>query len=87
MKPLTIIFSLLLSLSCSSQTAISESVKVATFCKVWGFLKYYHPAVATGKIDWDKEFTTRADVLHTLTTKQALNGFYADWINSIGAIK
>ena len=24
-------------------------------CKVWGFLKYYHPDIANGKIDWDNE--------------------------------
>ena len=22
-------------------------------CKVWGFLKYFHPIVALGKLDWD----------------------------------
>ena len=26
------------------------------FCKVWGYLKYYHPSVAKGKYDWDNEF-------------------------------
>ena len=23
--------------------------------KVWGFLKYYHPTIASGKYNWDKE--------------------------------
>jgi carboxyl-terminal processing protease len=27
--------------------------KLVSTCKIWGFLKYYHPAVTTGKYDWD----------------------------------
>lgn len=27
---------------------------LAVLGKVWGFLKYYHPVVATGKYDWDQ---------------------------------
>ena len=26
--------------------------------KVWGFLKYFHPQIAAGKFDWDKELVT-----------------------------
>ncbi len=29
--------------------------RLANFCRVWGFLKYYHPAIAAGQYDWDKE--------------------------------
>ncbi|MGC3977414.1 MAG: hypothetical protein QM751_03810 [Paludibacteraceae bacterium] len=25
---------------------------LAVLCKVWGYLKYYHPAVVEGKYDW-----------------------------------
>lgn len=28
--------------------------RLATFGKVWGILKYFHPQVATGEIDWDQ---------------------------------
>lgn len=28
--------------------------RVATFGKVWGILKYFHPGVASGDIDWDQ---------------------------------
>lgn len=31
----------------------AEVDNLAGLCKVWGFLKYYHPMVAKGKIDWD----------------------------------
>lgn len=41
------------------QTEISETSKLASYAKIWGFLKYYHPEVAKGKFDWDKEFITQ----------------------------
>ncbi len=40
-------------LNCSPKEGISESQKLAGVCKVWGFLKYYHPNVGSGEIDWD----------------------------------
>jgi len=27
-------------------------------CKLWGFLKYYHPAITKGGIDWDAKLTS-----------------------------
>ena len=26
---------------------------LSNLCKVWGVLKYYHPAIQKGKLDWD----------------------------------
>jgi hypothetical protein len=35
---------------------VNDPAKIASFIKVWGFLKYYHPTVTSGKIDWDSVF-------------------------------
>jgi len=70
-----------------AQATVSETEKIATFCKVWSFLKYYHPVVATGKIDWDKEFTTKMNSVRSFNTKQQINAFYSRWVNSLGEIK
>ncbi len=35
----------------NAQSHIEENSNIATFIKVWGFLKYYHPTVAQGKIN------------------------------------
>ena len=64
----------------------NEVEKIATFCKVWGFLKYYHPEVAKGKEDWDSVFMSRAQVLYKLENKKAINEFYTDWIKSLGDV-
>ena len=28
---------------------------LAVLAKVWGFLKYHHPRIVSGDLDWDKE--------------------------------
>jgi carboxyl-terminal processing protease len=69
-----------------SQNVDKETSKIATFCKVWGFLKYYHPAVGTGKIDWDSCFVSRIQTLPSLKTKKEISNFYIDWLNSLGTV-
>jgi hypothetical protein len=52
-----------ISLSAAAQTTAQTTAQSQTLLpqqidnlfllgKIWGFLKYYHPAVASGKIDW-----------------------------------
>jgi C-terminal processing protease CtpA/Prc len=83
----SILIFLLVSVSTYSQTTIQESQKIATFCKLWGFLKYYHPTVAKGKLDWDREFMSRIKVVSSLNSKQEINNYYSEWIKSLGKVK
>ena len=41
---------------------------LATLGKTWGLLKYYHPGVAKGKMDWDKFL-----IFHAMNMKNAKN--------------
>ncbi|MCP4156400.1 MAG: hypothetical protein GY757_52290 [bacterium] len=41
------------SLHADRDCSLDQTKRLATLAKVWGFLKYYHPDVATGEIDWD----------------------------------
>ena len=70
-----------------TQTDLAEIQKIATFTKVWGFLKYYHPKVATGKHDWDQEFMTRIKDLPSLKNKEEISRYYLDWLNSLGPVR
>lgn len=38
-------------------STISEEkvIDLAKFCKVWGVVKYYHPQVVAGDVNWDYE--------------------------------
>ena len=52
--------------------------------KVWGYLKYHHPAVVNGKYNWDYElFRITPKVLAT-TTSTERNQLLADWVRSLG---
>jgi len=54
--------------------------------KVWGFLKYYHPAVTAGKYQWDYElFRVLPAVLQAPDHKSA-NTVLLNWINHLGPV-
>jgi C-terminal processing protease CtpA/Prc len=71
----------------TAQQAISETEKLTSFAKIYGFLKYYHPEVGKGKFDWDKEFIKiLPEVLKTID-KESLSQVYINWIDSLGKIE
>ena len=65
---------------------VSETDKLASLCRIWGMLKYFHPAVAQGKMDWDAVFISEVDSLAHIITKDALNTHYYRWVSSLGDI-
>ncbi|MBX3252493.1 MAG: hypothetical protein KF862_00020 [Chitinophagaceae bacterium] len=75
---------LLIGVCANSQ---DNTQQIALFCKIWGFLKYHHPKVAQGNIDWDKEFLNRIPDVAGLTDKEEISSYYLNWIKSLGAIK
>ena len=85
------IFTLLLLVTCTLQTfagnALSKEEKLYTTAKLWGFLKYYHPEVAKGKLDWDKELFKIIDRTKSAKDKEALSKVYSDWIDGLGTVK
>jgi C-terminal processing protease CtpA/Prc len=77
---------LALSLMAIAQPTTSETDKIAGFCKIWGFLKYYHPEVAKGVQDWDTAFMNRVHTLSSLQSKEQISNYYITWINSLGKV-
>lgn len=65
------------------QDTSKEHCNLAIFCKVWGFLKYYHPAIVRGKVDWDTEFIQKINQFQKLKSKREVNEFYFKWINDL----
>lgn len=99
-KLLTILFCVSTILSAKNYTDFSQKVKsnsttlstietqnLASLCKVWGFLKYYHPNVAKGKFNWDEQFLSILPKVKQASTKEELSKIYLDWIESLGEIK
>jgi len=85
-KYLIILLSITL-LSCNREQQLSTTQKLHLTAKVWGFLKYYHPKVNEGKINWDKQLVDIITKLEDVKTKQDLSDTYIKWIESLGEVQ
>lgn len=81
---LTLIYSILLNYPTFSLT---ETQKLESLARVWGFLKYYHPTVASGKLDWDKELFIYFPKVRSASSKEELNQIYLNWIKELCKIE
>ncbi len=52
MKKIATMLLIMLCANCWAQTKVQVN-NLSKLAKAWGFLKYYHPAVAKGEVDWD----------------------------------
>lgn len=75
-----------ISLSCSAQP-LTETQKLASLAKVWGFLKYYHPAVATGKLNWDEQLVTLVPQIQQAHNRNELSTIYLQLVDNLGVVK
>jgi carboxyl-terminal processing protease len=76
-----------LSISAKASPQLTENQKLESLAKVWGFLKYYHPEVAKGKIDWDAELFTKIKEVEKVQTKEELSQVYGTWLTQLGKVK
>ena len=68
-----------------AQTTISETDKIAAWTKTWGFLKYFHPAVTHGTMDWDQIYVNELDSLKNIYSKEDLNSHFIDLIHHLNS--
>ncbi|SFE40128.1 S41 family peptidase [Spirosoma endophyticum] len=74
-----------ISLSCSAQS-LTETQKLASLGEVWGFLKYYHPAVATGRLNWDEQLVTLVPQIQQAHDRNELSTIYLRLIDNLGIV-
>lgn len=65
---------------------LTQTEKLASAGKIYGFLKYYHPVVASGKFNWDQELLKYLPKIKQASSKQDLSKIYLDWIKDLGPI-
>lgn len=66
----------------------SEDVSnLAVLCKVWGYLKYYHPSVVEGKYNWDDELVKMMPKVLKSKNKDERNKILSEWVASLGKFK
>jgi hypothetical protein len=59
---------------------------LATLAKVWGFLKYHHPAVTSGKLHWDYELFRIMPKVLTAADSATASQAISTWISGIGPV-
>ncbi|KIO53919.1 S41 family peptidase [Flavobacterium hibernum] len=84
-KTLLIILVLLFQYSYSK--SITETQKLAATCKVWGFLKYYHPNVASGNFNWDEQLFQILPKVEEAQSAEAFSLVIENWLTSLGEVK
>lgn len=60
-----------------------QSLTLQKLCKVWGYAKYYHPALATGTTDCDRELLKLIPEILPLQERDA-DALLLDWLESLG---
>ena len=70
-----------------AQEKLNENQKLETLCKVWGFLKYYHPIVAKGTYNWDNQLIEKIKESEKIDTKKQFNKMLSSWIESLGKVE
>jgi len=63
-----------------------EIKNLALLGKVWGFLKYHHPVIASGKYNWDYELFRILEKVRKAENDKLRDTILLDWINSFGKI-
>ncbi|HWI16947.1 MAG TPA: hypothetical protein VNT81_04340 [Vicinamibacterales bacterium] len=56
-----------------AQSAIDQTTRLASLGRVWGLVKYFHPGVTGGGIDWDAALIEAIPRVKAAQTKGALN--------------
>lgn len=70
-----------------AQEKITETEKLVATAKIWGFLKYYHPEVAKGTYNWDKQLFDILPKVEQVQNKDELSQLFYNWVVSLGTVK
>lgn len=66
----------------------NKKIKVLTnLGMIWGFLKYYHPAVTSGKYNWDKELFLMLPKMMQASNSTDAYRIMENWVDSLGQVK
>ncbi len=87
MKRLLFLFLIYISQLLSAQNQLTEPQKLVATAKVWGFLKYYHPAITEGQQDWDAELFRLLSEIKTVHSSKALSKVFNNCLDRLGPIQ
>jgi C-terminal processing protease CtpA/Prc len=61
-----------------------QKENLSLLAKTWGFLKYYHPHIVNGNLNWDYELFRFLPAYLVVKNKTERNQLLLDWINRLG---
>lgn len=61
--------------------------QLAFLCKIWGFLKYYHPEIGAGNMNWDFELFRILPAVLSAESEKSFNGVIYSWVKSLGDLQ
>ncbi|MFL0268064.1 S41 family peptidase [Candidatus Clostridium radicumherbarum] len=65
----------------------NQVINLNKLCKVWGFVKYYHPKVISSSLNWDFElFRIIPKIMETKDSREVDKVLY-NWVNELGDVK
>ena len=68
------------------QLTPTQILNLATLGKVWGFLKYHHPAVTAGRVHWDYELLRTVPKVLAAADRVSANTIMRDWVRGMGQV-
>ena len=74
------------SIAKASQLSLSDiqHENLVLLGQVWGFLKYHHPTIAGGELDWDQELVQLLPQYLALKETDARSKILVEWIDKLG---
>lgn len=71
-----------------SEIVLTEHIRerIQQLGLIWGFIKYYHPAVAAGQHNMDSELFRILPKVLKMDSKCSINEIFVKWIESLGEI-
>ena len=62
----------------------NDTTKWAITCRIWGLLKYFHPNVTVGKLDWDEVLVNSLSKINEAKTAEQVNAELIQMIRIAG---
>ncbi len=95
MKHLLLFLFLAAFLSCNNGTAVDEEdclsqeqeKSLVALGQLWGFLKYHHPTVSGGELDWDAELIKIVPAVMNAQKEEEWKNVLDNWVDGLPAVE
>src|SRR5258705_13227891 len=80
-----LVIALVQSSALRADDALDQGARLSALAKVWGLLKYFHPLVADGTVNWDLVLVDELPRIQAAESKGAFNDEIVRLIRSAGS--